>query len=252
MSNQKDTCLNCILGILIGLCILSAIIAICLYCITLGTTRSTLNADWGTFGDYFSGLLNPIINIVTLIFVAFTVHYTRMTYDKQNEELTEYKKNEPKARCFEFLHIWHGEHLISRRVAAWEFVQKECADLVNGNNLPLYFWRDGGHPDKPQVNYREIYNNISLVFHFFADVYKIISIESKDRIIDSDVMERLFKDEFSAWYEKWKIIDFANYNNKLKASEIKIIEWHNKYIHALAQLWCLAQPSDTKPIVGSA
>ncbi|EDU6392004.1 hypothetical protein C8914_003718, partial [Salmonella enterica subsp. enterica serovar Norwich] len=37
-------------------------------------------SDWGALGDYFGGLLNPLISIITLFFVA-------KTYLTQKEEL---------------------------------------------------------------------------------------------------------------------------------------------------------------------
>jgi uncharacterized membrane protein len=46
---------------------------------------SNKSGDWGTLGDYFGGILNPIISTITLFFVA-------KTYMTQRNELIETKK----------------------------------------------------------------------------------------------------------------------------------------------------------------
>jgi large-conductance mechanosensitive channel len=46
---------------------------------------STTNGDWGTFGDYIGGILNPIIAFCALYWIVKTYHL-------QNEELKDTKK----------------------------------------------------------------------------------------------------------------------------------------------------------------
>src|SRR5690606_27030784 len=43
--------------------------------------------DWGAFGDFIAGILNPCIAALTLILVAATVHYTREMLAATREEM---------------------------------------------------------------------------------------------------------------------------------------------------------------------
>jgi hypothetical protein len=51
----------------------------------LGYVVSTVPGDWGAFGDYFGGVLNPIVGMATLVLVAITLKLTRAAL-VQNEE----------------------------------------------------------------------------------------------------------------------------------------------------------------------
>jgi hypothetical protein len=43
----------------------------------LGYAMSTKTGDWGAFGDYIGGILNPIVGMATLVLVAITLKLTR-------------------------------------------------------------------------------------------------------------------------------------------------------------------------------
>lgn len=45
-------------------------------------------ADWGQFGDYFSGIVNPVIGIVTVVLVVETLKATRAEADLTRQEMT--------------------------------------------------------------------------------------------------------------------------------------------------------------------
>lgn len=51
----------------------------------LGYAVSTEAGDWGAFGDYFGGILNPIVGMATLVLVAITLKLTREAL-AQNEK----------------------------------------------------------------------------------------------------------------------------------------------------------------------
>lgn len=56
--------------------------------------RSTNPADWGTFGDYFGGILNPIISLLTLIVtIVIAVNISRI--EKRNHEETVHNPVKP-------------------------------------------------------------------------------------------------------------------------------------------------------------
>lgn len=57
-----------------------------------GADISTIPQDWGTFGDYFGGLLNPLIAIANLIiFIKLTIIVTDMQ-DKSTKQSLQFEK----------------------------------------------------------------------------------------------------------------------------------------------------------------
>lgn len=56
--------------------------------------RSTDPADWGTFGDYFGGILNPIISLLTLI-VTVVIAFYLSRIEKRNHEETVHNPVKP-------------------------------------------------------------------------------------------------------------------------------------------------------------
>ncbi|MGG6101226.1 MULTISPECIES: hypothetical protein [Pantoea] len=72
----------------IALCILTGLIAIGVYAIHFAHYSLSDNpADWGVLGDYFGGLLNPIISLVTVMLVLKT-YLAQREEVKQNDVAT--------------------------------------------------------------------------------------------------------------------------------------------------------------------
>lgn len=62
------------------------------YLNTFGFQRSTDQAVWGAFGDYFGGILNPIFALFAFLAVLWSLHLQvkqlgQMAFDKQGEEI---------------------------------------------------------------------------------------------------------------------------------------------------------------------
>jgi hypothetical protein len=72
---------NKFIGLFIGSVALAAIIILGGYWKhffgDLGYELSNKPGDWGAFGDYFGGILNPIVGIATLVLIAITLQLTR-------------------------------------------------------------------------------------------------------------------------------------------------------------------------------
>jgi hypothetical protein len=52
---------------------LIAITAVALYLLTFKGSLSTIQSDWGVFGDYIGGILNPMVGLVTVYLVLINV-----------------------------------------------------------------------------------------------------------------------------------------------------------------------------------
>lgn len=99
-----------------GTIILSAIPVIWYWC-KFGSFRTSANkADWGTFGDYLGGLLNPFISLLTLavtIYIAISIN----EYEKKRDAAS---KNEEDVKSFlELYQFFTGKEFRVVRHTAW-------------------------------------------------------------------------------------------------------------------------------------
>lgn len=66
---------------IVALIVSSALLVLGYYYIhffyNLDYSLSSMPGDWGAFGDYFGGILNPIVGMATLVLIAITLKLTR-------------------------------------------------------------------------------------------------------------------------------------------------------------------------------
>ncbi|MGZ7881693.1 putative phage abortive infection protein [Acinetobacter soli] len=55
--------------------------------ITQSNNNSALISDWGTFGDFIGGTLNPILTFISVCLILFTVYQNKKALDFNSEEL---------------------------------------------------------------------------------------------------------------------------------------------------------------------
>lgn len=80
MNNKKSLFKNDVFSIVIVVAF--SIFVVARYVINFGTDLSASNSDWGTFGDYIGGTLNPVI-------AGFAFYWIIQSYRLQKEELSE-------------------------------------------------------------------------------------------------------------------------------------------------------------------
>lgn len=78
------------LVIAFAFCLIAALIF--MYINNFGVIRSDSQADWGTFGDYFGGILNPVFGLCAFLGVLWSLdiqikQLKQISLDKQGEEL---------------------------------------------------------------------------------------------------------------------------------------------------------------------
>lgn len=81
--------------------LVTTIIVLLGYGIWLGVLNnqelSTHSADWGSFGDFFGGILNPIIGVMTLYWVIIAVRYQQEELGQAREALSKSSEAQVKA-----------------------------------------------------------------------------------------------------------------------------------------------------------
>lgn len=76
----------------VGLAVVLVIAVVTVYISTFGTTRSFEHSVWGSFGDYFGGILNPVFALCAFLGVLWSLdmqvkQLKQLSVDKQGEEI---------------------------------------------------------------------------------------------------------------------------------------------------------------------
>jgi uncharacterized membrane protein len=90
---------------------------------------SSLAGDWGAFGDFFGGLLNPIVGYLAVLGILLTLNENRRleerTEDRRREDRERHEKQQLDerryARTLEFIEEFHSRQFIEHRIAIWYF-----------------------------------------------------------------------------------------------------------------------------------
>lgn len=105
-----------------------------------GSNLSSNTSDWGTFGDYFGGILNPIIgitNIVVLIIISYQIagwdnkrhknEFLYKAYCNLSDKLDKYKTNELKASQLKEL----SDFLVSFKINQQFLFERNASIIFN-------------------------------------------------------------------------------------------------------------------------
>ncbi|MBB5620889.1 hypothetical protein HDE69_001942 [Pedobacter cryoconitis] len=108
------------------------------------SVRSNLQADWGTFGDYIGGLLNPFISLLTLLVTSY-IAYILFTYESRRDAQS---KEEGDVKSFmELYQFFMGIEFRAVRTMAWDILKKAIANdkyrdfIVKENYVSRYIGR---------------------------------------------------------------------------------------------------------------
>lgn len=108
------------------------------------SARSNLQADWGTFGDYIGGLLNPFISLLTLLVTSY-IAYILFTYESRRDAQS---KEEGDVKSFmELYQFYMGIEFREVRTMAWDILKKAIANdnyrdfIVKENYVSRYIGR---------------------------------------------------------------------------------------------------------------
>ncbi|WP_316752576.1 hypothetical protein [Pedobacter gandavensis] len=108
------------------------------------SVRSNTQADWGTFGDYIGGLLNPFISLLTLLVTSY-IAYILFTYESKRDAQS---KEEGDVKSFmELYQFFMGIEFRAVRTMAWDILKKAIANdnyrdfIIKENYVSRYIGR---------------------------------------------------------------------------------------------------------------
>lgn len=114
------------------------------------------SGDWGAFGDYFTGLLNPLISFFTLILLLRTLQVTRQVRDDTAEMMSDQR-----AALAEQKENMDAQLAMLSREAVDRDRSTKLATIEGRLNAALQAWRELG--DKTQVGVTGTHSPMHLV-----------------------------------------------------------------------------------------
>ena len=125
------------LGLVAIVCVVCTIALVTLYFLKFDPKLSPNNSDWGTFGDYLGGTLNPIFGLVSTLGLLYTIALQQQQIDRDRQQTTEDKFDDTFFKLLELLNqceqkIGDVQSIVNRlkndnTPTTWQNIQKDNA-----------------------------------------------------------------------------------------------------------------------------
>ncbi|MEM6718628.1 MAG: hypothetical protein AAF611_04920 [Bacteroidota bacterium] len=147
-----------------------------------------------------------VFNILTIVFSGIAIIFTFYSIFIAN------KKKDRNDITFKMLDRWTSDPLRSHRTLGWQLFKEYISEEEIRENKPIYI---GVIREK----FQEEYKSLSEVFHFFADLQKLLL----NGLINRKLAKELFGSTIKSWFRYVEKIDYqtyeepeSDYNNRLK------------------------------------
>ncbi|BAK71956.1 hypothetical protein [Arcobacter sp. L] len=97
-SKEKNSSKLNFLNLILGFAIFLFIALLVFYFFNIFDLDTTKKADWGTFGDFIGGTLNPIFALFSLFAIIYTIKIQTEELELSREELRETKEELKESR----------------------------------------------------------------------------------------------------------------------------------------------------------
>jgi hypothetical protein len=196
---------------IVGITALIAIMPIILYLYKFGDgTLSTEKDEWGTFGDFVGGVLNPLISLLTLsvtVYIAITFNEYEMRRDEQF-------KNETDVKSFlELYQYFVGNEFREKRHIGWKVARRviqdpEYADFVVKEN---FVCRYTNRIPRKQVYYKFNYMYQKNSMQDFLqqeseDRHKFDAVVNFFQLLAAQNVPKKLTEVYDFYYDSWRPI----------------------------------------------
>lgn len=161
-----------------------------MYNLQFGDELSDSNGDWGTFGDYLGGVLNPILGFASFMALLYTVRLQSNELKNSNEQLAQSAKAQTEMEKTQKLQQFEGlfTHMATELNKIYDELDKDSRNITNYLNLKMPKFTD---EEREKLKW-ELRNDFNLV-RFFMYLYQTLKhIDSLD--------EKVFKFKFKKRY----------------------------------------------------
>lgn len=202
-----------ILSIIFGVAIIIIITITSSYLFNFNNWFSAEGANWGTFGDYFGGTLNPILSFLSLMALFLTIilqnreleatrkeiEQSRIAQEQQaknlEKQIAQNIEKEKRDLIFKMLGEWNNKNMHEYRLSAWSTLNELKA--AHGTEIDIDTFKNST-PRK--------YTELREICQFLAN----LSLLLKKELIHSELLNILFKDSVSPWLDLLSKIKFDN------------------------------------------
>lgn len=247
---------------LIKAAIVLIIVPIFFYLYKFGSFKfSSDKGEWGTFGDYFGGILNPLIAFLTLgvtVFIAFTFN----NYEKKRDQQTQ---DEADVKAFlELFQYFTSQEFREKRYAAWNVLRNAIKNEEYKNFLvgELFATRYDKRPASSQlyIKFKDLlYPDIALEEKPFLkcesdDRHKLDSVVNFFQLLSIKNIPPNYHLICDFYYDSWRPLLYwyakqieKEYNSDNENKKFSNVPSHKKALELLDQKFF--KPSDSTNIL---
>ncbi len=221
----------------LGLCIV-----VCSYFMKFTGVLSSNQSDWGVFGDFIGGTLNPIFSFLSLLAILFTINLqvqeleatrtelkqSRIAQEKQSEnfgrQLDGLDKKNRRDLTFHMLDRWTSSIMRTHRLKAWNYLVRQYPSIDQEHTkINIYqFSKDDN----------QSFESFSEVCQFMSDLNKLIN----QSLVDVDLCKILFSDSLLPWFVFVDNLAFDRYEDILgKVYNENVESWYKNKVMTLKE-----------------
>jgi hypothetical protein len=215
-----------------GFCSLLSLISIAIIllslfaCVFLWLSKNTeiTPETLGQFGDFFGGLLNPILSVFSLFLIARSFIYTLRAFNlsmeannlaseqvnvalrqfifEQEKYIRDFKENERRTRqdlTIAWHHNWMSPQMATLKRNAYGEIETRISSIGRGQHSAFI----GGFRTSDRVEVRERYHaikDVMLLIHHAVTFFD-------DGLLDKDLFLKLFAADFRQWHSVLSRLD---------------------------------------------
>lgn len=204
------------------------------------TSIFSSGSSYGTFGDFFGGMLNPILTFLTFMGLLMTIVIQQKELRLTRKELKDSslaladqarslqyqienaEKKEQRELTIKMLDRWTCREMREHRLLAWEYLHDSFKSMKCEFYIDLVKLRK----DEPKIT-----DHFSEVCQFFSDLNKLL----KEGVLDVELVQVLFKNSVKPWFVFFKDFRYEPYteNAELTRYDQNVLSWYQDYVFTL-------------------
>jgi hypothetical protein len=182
---------------------------------------------WGQFGDFLGGALNPIISLMTLIAVVYSVFHTVDAFEhelvEQRNRLLSEKQVEREARTFATNQVWISpemSHLRSEQLGLLRMVV-EVTKKSKSDRVYLGYLRE--------IDQWQNYYRLRSIWEFLANINSLLDAG----LLDETLAWRLFAPSVEEWAQLCEQIDMRENQQDTNEQNLEENSWFRERVRPL-------------------
>lgn len=193
------------------LAIITFIVVLVVYiCKFFTSPFSSDPGNWGQFGDYVGGVMNPLLSIIVLWTVIKTLRHSSEALDNAEKDRQDSAKQTKRQNTFDLNLRFQSEELNSQRLAINTFI--EFSEQKNWDF------------DQIRISYAVSFPKLMLLMAF----YEQLNLYRKAELLDEDLVKSFFESDFRQLREtfvKCKENTTKEQWNKLLQELVELADW---------------------------